>query len=228
MGSSGVAACILLRANLAATPQWVVVEKTLTPRWRQAGVVPKSRPRLSHFTIGASSINNKTLRETNMGNNINSYQQTLDDLELRKTRCLEDLRKIEAAITGLRAAMEVAVNRARETVVVHIATPSEARQAARQRYANMSVRWAILKFLYEHSMQPQKTADISAALLEGGNEKASKATVSAVISAMNKKNEIMSDADNQGYKLTIAGRSAWGAIVNNSKYINRVSSAADQ
>jgi hypothetical protein len=77
-------------------------------------------------------------------------------------------------------------------------------------------------------MQPQKTADISSALLEGGNPKASKATVSAVISAMNKKNEVMWDADNQGYKLTITGRSAWGAIVNSARYINRASPASEQ
>ncbi len=165
-----------------------------------------------------------------MSNNINSYQQTLDDLELRRARCLEDLRKIEAAITGLRAAMEVAVNipSAKETVAVHISTPSEIRRQAQQRYANISVRWAVLKFLAEHSLQPQKTADISVALLEGGNEKASKATVSAVISAMNKKNEVMWDAEAQGYKLTITGRSAWGAIVNSARYLNRGPSATEQ
>jgi hypothetical protein len=163
-----------------------------------------------------------------MNNKTSSYQQTLDDLEFRRTRCIDELRKIEAAITGLRSAMEVSVHftPGPTSIAFHpAATPLEIRQEAIQRYANMSVRWAVLKFLAEHSVLPQKTADISAALLGGGNEKASRATVSAVISAMNKKNEIMWDDDNQGYKLTVVGRSAWGAIVNSSTYINRTSPA---
>lgn len=166
-----------------------------------------------------------------MSNKISSYQQTLDDLEFRRTRCIDELRKVEAAIAGLRAAMEVSVHitPGPTSIAFHpAATPSAIRQEATQRYANMSVRWAVLKFLAEHSVQPQKTADISAALLEGRNEKASRATVSAVISAMNKKAEVMWDADNQGYKLTVTGRSAWGAIVNNPKYINRTSPATEQ
>jgi hypothetical protein len=164
-----------------------------------------------------------------MSNNISSYQQTLDDLEFRRTKCLDELRKIEAAITGLRAAMEVAFYvTPGPTSIAISATMSEIRQEAQQRYSNMSVRWAILKFLAEHSAQPQKTADISAALLEGGNPKASKPTVSAVISDMGKKDELMWDADAQGYKLTVTGRSAWGAIVNSTKYLNRASASAEQ
>ncbi len=167
-----------------------------------------------------------------MSNNISSYQQTLDDLEFRRARCLDDLHKIEAAITGLRAAMEVSVHitPGPTSVALHpIATPSEIRQEAQQRYANMSVRWAVLKFLYDHSVQPQKTADISDALLAGGCEKATRPTVSAVISDMSRKrDEVMWDEQDQGYKLTVTGRSAWGAIVNSPRYINRASAANEQ
>lgn len=166
-----------------------------------------------------------------MSNNISPYRQTLDDLELRRARCLDDLHKIESAIIGLRAAMEVAVRMppAAETVVVRIATPAQLRQEALQRYADMSVRWAVLKFLYEHSSQPQATAEISAALLEGGNDKATKATVSAVISDMTRKrDETILDEEKQGYKLTVTGRSAWGAIVHSPKYINRAASSVEQ
>src|SRR5258708_7886358 len=131
-----------------------------------------------------------------MSNNISSYQQTLDDLEFRRARSLDELRRIEAAMTGLRAAMEISVHMTPGPNSA-IATPAEIRHEAQQRYSEMSVRWAVLKFLAEHSLQPQKTADISSALLEGGNPKASKATVSAVVSAMNKKNEVMFDPEAQ-------------------------------
>ncbi len=168
-----------------------------------------------------------------MSNITSLYQQTLDDLELRRARCLDDLRKIETAITGLRSAMEVAVNipPAAETVTVHIATPSEVQREARQRYANMSVRWAVLKHLAEDRGfmgRPMKTADISESLTSGGNEKASKATVSAVISDMvNKRNELEQNEEG-GYALTDNGRMAWNAIVHSARYINRASSANEQ
>lgn len=165
-----------------------------------------------------------------MSNNQNLYQQTLDDLELRRARCVEELRKIETAITGLRDAMEVNVNLTPGVtgIAIHSSTTADVGQEAQERYAHMSVRWAVLKFLYEHPT-PQKTADISDALLAGGNEKAVRPTVSAVISDMVRvRNEVMPDEQTGGYKLTVTGRSAWGAIVNSPKYINRASSASEQ
>jgi len=153
-----------------------------------------------------------------MSNNTNLYQQTLDDLELRRAKCLAELRNVEAAITALQAMMTpVAVT---ETVSVSVAEPAE--------YALMSVRWAVLKYLYNRPI-PAKTSDISDALLAGGNEKAVRPTVSAVISDMVRvRNEVMPDEQTGGYKLTVTGRSAWGAIVNSPKYINRASAAASE
>jgi len=160
-----------------------------------------------------------------MSNNINPYQQTINDLELRRTRCLDDLRKIEAAITSLRA---VNIVSAIETVAAQTATPSEIEQEVRQRYAHMSVRWAVLKFLCEGSLGRAITADIAAALREGGNPKASNATVSAVISDMvNKRQELFWDHETDGFAPTATGRSAWLAIKNSARYLNR-SSASEQ
>jgi hypothetical protein len=163
-----------------------------------------------------------------MSNNTSHYQHTLDDLELRRAKCIEELSrgreelsKIEAAITGLRAAMELNVNfKPLAETLPRIARPSD----GRQRYADMSVRWAILKLLAEFGPlgQGMKSADISDALLGGGNEKASKPTVSAVISDMvNQRKELEQGED--GYLLTLNGKHAWNAIKHNAKYVNRAS-----
>jgi hypothetical protein len=156
-----------------------------------------------------------------------SYYQTLHDLELRRAKCIEDLNRgredlnrIEAAITGLRAAMELYVNvdPVTENAAARIARPSD----GEHRYANMSVRWAVLKLLAEFGPigRPMKSADISERLTAGGNEKASKATVSAVISDMvNKRNELEQAED--GFELTEGGKLAWNAIKHSAKYLNR-------
>jgi hypothetical protein len=166
------------------------------------------------------------------------YQQTLNDLELRRAKCIEDLNKsredlnkLEAAITGLRAAMDINLNvniEPGENVAVHIAKPSD----HEQRYANMSVRWAILKLLAEGGGligRPMKSAEISDELTSGGNDKASRATVSAVISDMVKKRQELERQDVEqsedgGYQLTETGKHAWNAIKHSPKYANRASS----
>jgi hypothetical protein len=161
------------------------------------------------------------------------YQQTLNDLELRRAKCIEDLNKgrddlnkIEMAITGLRAAMDINVNvnvEPSENVVIHIARPSD----HAKRYANMSVRWAILKLLAEGGGligRPMKSAEISDELTGGGNDKASRATVSAVISDMVKKRQELEQSEDGGYQLTETGKHAWNAIKHSPKYANRASS----
>lgn len=155
-----------------------------------------------------------------------SYYQTLHDLELRRATCIEELNRgreelnrIEAAITGLRAAMQmyVDIDPVPENAP-RIARPSD----GEYRYANMSVRWAVLKLLAEFGPigRPMKSADISERLTIGGNEKASKATVSAVISDMvNKRNELEQADD--GFQLAEGGKLAWNAIKHSAKYVNR-------
>jgi hypothetical protein len=64
------------------------------------------------------------------------------------------------------------------------------------------------------------SAEVSSALLEGGNVKALKPTVSAVISAMvNQRKELRAN-DAGGYVLTDNGRAAWSAIAHSSIYLD--------
>lgn len=155
-----------------------------------------------------------------MSNDSDFYQQMLKSLEARRSSLLDELKKTDNIIAYVKTTGLFPM----EPTAADIPVPT----AERQPFADMSVRWAVLKFLYEHPT-PQKTADISDALLAGGNEKAVRPTVSAVISDMVRtRNEVMPDEETGGYKLTVTGRSAWGAIAHSPKYINRASAASEQ
>jgi hypothetical protein len=162
-----------------------------------------------------------------MSNTKNPYEQTIHDLELRRDNCLQELTKLDQAITALRAAMTVSIP-ITQTVSVHITAPPDDDKYSSEeyKYSNMSVRWAVLKFL-SASVDRWTTADISDALLSGGNKKASKATVSAVISDMVKKRQELTGEDG-GYQLTETGHHAWNAIVHSFRYKNPTSSATQQ
>lgn len=166
-----------------------------------------------------------------MDNNINLYQQTLNALQDRRTKCIEELQKLDSAISALSATMTAAAPllSSPPPPVFHIAKPSD----HQKRYAYMSVRWAILKFFAEGMLgygsgQTVTSADMSAELLSGGNERASKPTVSAVVSDMvNKRNELQT-TDSGGFMLTDNGKAAWAAIRQSARYENRASSATQQ
>jgi hypothetical protein len=158
---------------------------------------------------------------------INHYQETLDDLKLRRAKHLEEIRKLETAINSLQATMGVAdaTNHAPE---IASTPPSEVEENPSERYKNMSVRWGILKLLYNDTLDPMSSADISTVLSEGGNPKASKATVSAVISDMvNQREEAVYNQQLGGYLLTAKGEAAWRAIAHSTRYINRTSYASE-
>lgn len=151
----------------------------------------------------------------------NTIEEVIRTLELQHANALDEVHKLEQAIALLRTVRTPVT----ETVSVQITNPSndDKYSSDEYRYSNMSVRWAVLKLLSE-SVDRWTSADISEALLGGGNKKASKATVSAVISDMVKKRlELIQGED--GYQLTDAGRHAWNAIVRSFKYVNRASSA---
>ncbi|MGD0570614.1 MAG: hypothetical protein ABSA78_19605 [Candidatus Sulfotelmatobacter sp.] len=132
-----------------------------------------------------------------MSNIAAPYLQTLEDLEKRRAKCVEDLKTIDAAITGLRAAMGLTFN-------INLAAAAEEPTA---NFADLSVRKAVLRFLLQHSQIPMKTGSISDSLLAGGNEKATRANVSAVLSAMKQNGEI-ARTENGGYILTEQGIAA--------------------
>jgi hypothetical protein len=168
-----------------------------------------------------------TKEESTMSNKTSPYEQTINDLELRRDNCLQELSKLDQAITALRAAMTVSIP-ITQTVSVHVTSlPDDKYSSDEYKYSNMSVRWAVLKFLFA-SADRFTTADISEALLSGGNKKARKVTVSAVISDMVKKRQELTQGEDGGYQLTETGRHAWNAIVHSFKYVNRPSSATQE
>jgi hypothetical protein len=169
-------------------------------------------------------------------NKENLYKQTLSDLQDRRSKCLEDLRKLDSAINALSATMTA-------SGLVLLSSPpppppgllippppSSPTGSPELRYANMSVRWAILKLFSEQMPpgEPVTTADISAFLLDGGNEKATKPTVSAVISDMVKRRSELQSTEGGSYTLTDNGRAAWSAIAHSARYLNRDLSASEE
>lgn len=161
--------------------------------------------------------------------NIDIYEQTLSDLKLRRARCLEDLKTIEAAIAGLRAAMDITIIKPSGSVVASVAkVPMTAEDDPKQEFTKMSVRWGILKLLSQ-SLDPLRSSEISDALVAGGNPKASRSTVSAIMSDMvNKRGEAELHPETGGYLLTANGEAAWKAIEHSERYINRAAYASEQ
>jgi hypothetical protein len=132
---------------------------------------------------------------------IGIYQRALDDLEQRRERCLEDLKKIDAAITGLRAAMGVAVNLApfsQDPSIPSIVTTKP------EEVVDLSVRRAVLRLLAQNPFA-MTTAFISDSLLKLGNGTATRPNVSAVLSDMKKTGEIEPSASGGGYMITKKG-----------------------
>jgi hypothetical protein len=136
------------------------------------------------------------------------YDQMLNELQNRRIKCLNDLEIIDQAISALRATFEPSPN----------VMPTDVKEI--NPYAAISVRWAILKLLYNNALRPLKTAEIADALLEGGNNYASKTNVSAVVSDMvNKRKEL--EIIDDGYTLTETGKSTWHSIAHSSRYKER-------
>jgi hypothetical protein len=156
-----------------------------------------------------------------MDNVMDHYQAVLSDLELRRSRCQKELADLEQTIAGIRKLLASSAS-------LFVGTPITSRTAEpssnpEEKYANMSQRWAILKFLAEDATGPMKAAEIAIALLNGGvrsNGKDFAGNVSAVISTMKAKGEV-EQAEDGGHRLTDNGRLAWAAIKHSPKYVNR-------
>jgi hypothetical protein len=135
---------------------------------------------------------------------IGIYQRALDDLEQRREKCVEDLKKIDAAITGLRSAMGIAVN-----LAPFSQDPSVPRAVTTkpEEVVDLSVRRAVLRLLAQNPFA-MTTAFISDRLLELGNKTATRPNVSAVLSDMKKTGEIEPTASGDGYMITQKGNLA--------------------
>lgn len=138
--------------------------------------------------------------------NLDQYRAVLEDLEKQKNEYLFKVREVEVAIAALRKLMP---DEPRPTAAaVDNLLPVVVEQ---NKYAGMSVRWAILCLLTEDAVAPLSTGAVAQLLTEGGITSTSKnfaANVSAVLSDMNhNKNEVIS-RDN-GWVISERGKSAW-------------------
>lgn len=139
--------------------------------------------------------------------NLDQYHAVLEDLEKQRNEYLFKVREVEIAISSLRKLMPEEVRAV--AAAVEIARPAPLIRS--QKFANMSVRWAILYFLSEDATGPISTGAIAEALVAGGITSASKnfaGNVSAILSDMNhNKNEVIST--DSGWVISDKGKSAW-------------------
>ena len=135
---------------------------------------------------------------------------------MRRSRCHSELIDLEQTISGIRKLLA-------KDASLFAQIPQSAIQSAGPKYAGMSVRWAVLKYLAEESKAPASTAVIANALRAGGQTTTGRdfvSNVSAVISGMvNKREEV--EAIEGGYQITMTGRDAWAAIKMTPQYRSR-------
>jgi hypothetical protein len=156
-----------------------------------------------------------------MDDGTQSYHAVLRDLEMRRSRCQQELANIEQTISGIRNLL------ARDaSLFAHI--PQSVPPPV-GKYAGMSVRWAVLSYLAEEATEPVPTSVISQALLDGGMTTRGRdfsSNVSAVISVMIKDRDEAENTGN-GYQITAPGRAAWAAIKNTPQYRSRPMNSAN-
>jgi hypothetical protein len=166
-----------------------------------------------------------------MDNMLDHYQAVLRDLELRRSRCQNELAELDQTIGGIKKLLSSTASLFMATPATTAASQDRIVLPAAQKYAGMSVRWAILNLLAEDAPEPMRSSEIAIKLVEGGIISRGSdfaANVSAVISDMvNKRNEVERN-DESAYSLSDNGRLAWAAIKHSPKYINRAVSATLQ
>jgi hypothetical protein len=94
-----------------------------------------------------------------------------------------------------------------------------------QIYASISVRWAILKFMADHTPtgETRSIVDMAEALTAGGVRSGGvnfAANVSAVVSAMKNKTELEAAGDGK-FRITTHGRDVWQSIKTSRQYTAR-------
>lgn len=148
------------------------------------------------------------------------YRAVLRDLEQRQLACQKELAELEQTISAIRnllpsaqPQLDLAANRMMRS----------AQDNASGKYANMSVRWAVLNLLAENAPGPMPTSEIASSLLKGGIRSSSRnfnSNVSAVLSTMaNTREEVETVEGN--YKITEHGREVWNAIKLSEPYRTR-------
>jgi hypothetical protein len=173
-----------------------------------------------------------------MDNMIDHYQAVLRDLELRRSRCKQELDELDNTIGGIKkllsnqASLFVASPAPSPTanIAFKIAATAGASEVRidHSRFSGMSVRWGILKLLAENAGVSPTAAEIAQTLAEGGMNSKGKdfgSNVSAVLSDMKNKRSEVANAGGQ-WALTATGHHAWEAIKATPQYRERISSFA--
>lgn len=146
----------------------------------------------------------------------------LQEMELRRNHCLEEIKSIDQVMAGLRNLLQNNELSAQGSLPLD---PHKAPSASGKSrlYAGMSVRWATLYLLAEHATKPLPTSEITSIFEQGGITSGSKkfsANVSAVLSGMvNQRKEV--EQVEGGYRITAPGRQVWEAIKSGPQWLSR-------
>ena len=153
------------------------------------------------------------------------YEAVLADQQEERDRLAAELHQVDLIIAKLKAKLEVRDTELRSAAKA-LPFPTPLGLGANPEvppslwYAGISVRWAILSLMADHSTEPMATADIATALKDGGVRSGGQsfvANVSAVVSDMvHKRGELL--AAEGKYQITPSGRSAWESIKHSRSY----------
>lgn len=149
------------------------------------------------------------------------YQAVLRDLQERRASYLTAINELDAMIAGINRQLQVAsaepplVANQQPIPIAKVANSDET-----HRFANMSVRWAVLKLL-ARAGRPMTTGEIAKTLEAGGVESKGQrfsSIVSAVLSDMKSKKGEVESVEDGGFQLTNQGREAWEHIEKSARY----------
>ena len=154
------------------------------------------------------------------------YIAVLADLRQRRTRLENELRDLDATISGIQRWCD-GIQHQPQSPTPEPAQEQRQSTASATRFANMSVRWGVLWHLAEFANGYEKTGEIANALLAGGYKSEAARfgnLVSAVLSNMKAKGEVETSEDG-GYRLTDDGRKTWNLIRQGAKFRTAISSS---
>jgi len=149
------------------------------------------------------------------------YEAVLRDLQERRANYVNAINELDAMIAGIgrqlqAMGVEVPVVASRPPLAANAYDEVD----ETEKYAHMSVRWAILKLLAVAN-RPMGTGEIAKALEAGGVESKGQrfsSIVSAVLSEMKSKKGEVESVEDGLYRLTSQGREAWDHIEKSPRY----------
>ena len=147
------------------------------------------------------------------------YEAVLADLKRQRAVLAEQVDILDKTIAGIQRTLPGGPLPSPPILLNSLGNEQLRMVDINQRFAHISVRWGAIWHLAE-SVEPQKTGEVTAALMKGGyryNGKTFANSVSAVLSTMKAKGEVEPVGDD-GYRLTAHGRTVWDAIRNSERF----------